>query len=139
MPGTLARDSLAPQLFIGATLNAAGSTNSTATQVDKPGDVLAEIAYGTITSTANSFTALVRIEAADDAAFSVNKVQVAEFPVTSGTDAAQSNTKKRQSIYIGKKYARSVVTLGGTAPVATGSTLKLHIERDRVTPLTDTA
>lgn len=139
MPGTLVRDSLVPQLFAGATLNAAGSTNSTATQVDKPGGVTVEIATGTVTSTGNSATLLVRVEGADDSAFTVNKVSIDEFPVHSGTDAALSNVKFRQKSYIWKKWVRAVVTLGGTAPVFTGSTCKLHILHDRSTPITDTA
>lgn len=139
MPGSLTRDSLAPQLFAGATLNAAGATNGTAVKVDKPGDVMVEIVYGTVASTGNTATALIRLEEADDAAFTVNKVQVAEFPVTSGTDAAQTGKTKRQSVSVFKTYLRASVTLGGTAPVYTGATCKVHIERDRVTALTDTA
>lgn len=139
MPGSLVRDSLSPQLFAGATLNAAGSTNGTAVQVDKPGDVMAEIVYPTVTSTGNTLTVLVRLEAADDSGFTINKVNVCEFPVTSGTDAAQSGKTKRQNTFVGKQFVRAVVTLGGTAPVITGATCKLHIERDRVTQLTDTA
>lgn len=139
MPGSLVRDSLAPQIFAGATLNAAGSTNSTATRVDKPGKVKVEIVTGTVASTGNSATLLVRVEAADDSGFTVNKVNICEFPVKSGTDAAQSNKTYRQNSQIWKTWVRTVVTLGGTAPVYTGSTCKIHIEHDRTVALTDTA
>lgn len=137
MPGSLVRDSLSPQLFAGATLNAAGSTNGTAVQVDKPGDVMVEIVTGTVTGTTP--TLLVTIQGADDSGFTTNVVNICEFPVTSGTGAAQSSKTKRQNTYIGKQFVRAAVTLGGTSPVYTGSTCKIHIERDRVTPATDTA
>lgn len=139
MPGSLVRDSLSPQLFAGATLNAAGATNGTAVQVDKPGDVMVEIVTGTVTSTANSATLLVRLEGADDSAFTVNKTNICEFPVKSGSDASQSAAKYRQNTMCWKQWVRSVVTVGGTAPVYTGSTCKVHIERDRINVLTDTA
>jgi hypothetical protein len=139
MAGPYARDTNAPELVAGVTLNAAGSTTGTAVRVDHPGAVEVEMVTPTVTSTTNSATLLVRIEAADDSGFATNKVTVAEFPVKSGTDASQSAKTFRVRSYIMKRYARIVVTIGGTAPVYTGLSVKVHQAQSRANIKTDTA
>lgn len=124
MPGTLVRDALAAQIFAGATLNAAGTTNGTAVQIDKPGEVEFELATGTVASTGNTATIQVEIFGADNSAMTTNPVSFGKFGYTSGTDLAQSNTKKYLRARVDKKFIRATVVLGGTAPVYTGSTLK---------------
>jgi hypothetical protein len=116
-----------PPLHTGVTLNAAGTTNGTPQRVDKPGAVEVEVATGTVTSTGNTATLLVRLQGSDDAAGSVNVVELGEFTVKSGTDAAQSNkTYRMQGVFVDKAFVRAIVTLGGTAPVYTGTTITLQ-------------
>jgi len=136
MPGTVVRDAQATELFAGATLNAAGSTNGTAKEVVWPQDVQFTIETGTVTSTGNTATLQVTIQGADDSGFTSNVVKIAAFPVNTGTDAAQSNQTYRLETYIGKRWIRAIVTLGGTAPVYTGSTCKVeqpHLGRTNAT------
>jgi hypothetical protein len=127
MPGLFARDINAPALHTGVTLNAAGTTNGTPQRVDKPGAVEVEVATGTVGSTGNTATLLVRLQGSDDAAGSVNVVELGEFTVKSGTDAAQSNkTYRMQGVFVDKAFVRAIVTLGGTAPTYAGTTITLQ-------------
>jgi hypothetical protein len=127
MPGLFARDINAPALHTGVTLNAAGTTNGTPQRVDKPGAVEVEVATGAVTSTGNSATLLVRLQGSDDAAASVNVVELGEFTVKSGADAALSNKVYRmQGVFVDKAFVRAIVTLGGTAPNFTGTTITLQ-------------
>lgn len=135
MPGSLVRDALAPQVLTGATLNAAGTTNGTVQEIDKPGDVRAVLTLGTVTGT--SPTLGVELKGADDAAFSVNVVSFGQFAASSG--GSQSNTTKVFDFRCDKQYIRATVVAGGTSPVYTGSTCYIRQENDRRTPATDTA
>jgi len=134
MPGTVVRDAQATELFAGATLNAAGTTNGTAKEVVWPEDVQFTLETGTVTGT--SPTIQVTIQGADDSGFTVNVVKIAAFPVSSGTAGAQTSQTWRLTTYVGKRYIRAIVTLAGTSPVYTGSTLKVeqpHLGRTNAT------
>src|SRR5215207_7285594 len=137
MPGTLVRDALAANLATGATLNAAGTTNGTAVEIAKPGDVTVYINTSTVTGTTP--TLQVTIQGADDSGFTTNVVSIGAFPVTSGSAAAQSSIERKLSTYIGKRYVRAAVTLGGTSPVYTGTTITVRERNDRRNQTTDTA
>lgn len=135
MPGTLVRDSLAPLLSAGVTLNAAGTTSGTVLEVNKPGDVRIFAAYSTVTGTTP--TADIEIKGADDLAFSVNVVSHGRFATSTG--GSQSNTTRVIDIRSDKRFMRATVILGGTTPVYTGLTLTAREGDDRRVPLTDTA
>ncbi len=135
MPGTLVRDALAPALHTGATLNAAGSTNGTAVEVSKPGDVRVFLVTSTVTGTTPTLD--VELQGADDTAFTVNKVSYGRFAQLSG--GSQSAVTRVLDMDVFKRYMRAVVTVGGTTPVYTGTTIYVREGEDRMTPLTDTA
>lgn len=135
MPGTLVRDALAPALHTGVTLNAAGSTNGTAAEVSKPGDVRVFLVTSTVTGT--SPTLDVQIQGADDSGFTTNVVSHGRFALLTG--GSQSNTTHVLDTRSDKRYMRAVATLGGTSPVYTGTTIYVREADDRRTPLTDTA
>ena len=129
MPGTLMRDALALDLLAGATLNAAGTTNSTGGKIAKPGPCRVMIETGTVTGTTP--TLQLTVVGADDAAFTVGVTKLAATPVTSGTGAAQTSLKWVLPVNIYKNYVRAIVVLGGTSPVYTGTTAFLRAEHDR--------
>lgn len=135
MPGTLVRDTLAPVLSAGVTLNAAGTTSGTVIEVDKPGDVRIFLVTGTVTGTTP--TADVEIKAADDLAFSVNVVSLGRFGTLTG--GSQSATTHIMDTRCDKAYMRATVILGGTTPVYTGTTITVRQGDDRRTPKTDSA
>lgn len=136
MPGTLVQDALAPQLLAGATLNAAGTTNGTAVQVDRPADISFVLDTSTVTSTGNTATLKVVLQGSDVVGFGSGVVTYGTIEST-GTDAvqtAQANRTINARLY--KKFVRAVVTLGGTAPVYTGSVLHVRPPHERRTPST---
>lgn len=123
MPGTYVRDTNGPNLFAGSTLNAAGSTNGTAVECDAAGtDVTFVISTGTVTGTTPTLS--VNIQAAENLAFDEGVVSLGQFPVSSGTGAAQSDLERSMTVHVParKRFLRAGVTLGGTSPVYTGST-----------------
>lgn len=132
MPGTFARDALAPNILAGATLNAAGTTNGTVVDLSaEGGDILWELVLSTVTSTGNTATATIHIDAAPVVGMT-GAVRVASF-VATGTDAAQSGDTLRVSSFIPPhgRFVRATVILGGTAPVYTGATLTPRTLHDR--------
>lgn len=141
MPGTLVHDALgtgaASNLLAGATLNAAGTTTSTVVEVNRPGECQARLTLGTVTGTTP--TAQITVQSSDDITFASGVVTHGIFGPLTGTGAAQSNTARLIQTSIYKRYVRLSVTLGGTSPVYTGSTLFLEQEHYFQTPATDTA
>lgn len=129
MPGSQVRDALAPALHTGVTLNAAGSTNGTAIQVDKPQQVRVIVTYpATVTGTTP--TADIEIQASNDSTFSTGVVSEGRFKQGSG--GSQANVVAVLETRITKRYARAVVTLGGTTPVYTGLTIFVHEDSYKV-------
>jgi hypothetical protein len=122
--GTQIVDANEVNLLNGATLNAAGTTNGTVVQVDRPGDVAFQFEAATVTGTTP--TARVTIQGSDDITFATGVVDYASVGPQLGAAGAQSNTVKTATAYAYKKYARAVVTLGGTSPVYTGSKLTVR-------------
>jgi len=129
MPGSLLRDASALDLLAGATLNAAGTTNSTGGKIAKPGPCRLMIETGTVTGTTP--TLQITVVQADDAAFTVGVLKTNATPVTSGTGAAQSNLKWVLPLVVYKNYIRASVVVGGTSPVFTGTTAFIRAEHDR--------
>jgi|CXWL01.1.fsa_nt_gi hypothetical protein len=127
MPGTLAQDSLAPNLLAGATLNAAGTTNGTIVTLDRPGEVAFVLTFGTVSGT--SPTADVTVQGSDSSTFASGVITYGQIE-TSGT---QTGLVRQISARAYHKYVRAIVTLGGTSPVYTGSTLVPRQPHDRRT------
>lgn len=125
MPGTVVRDANATNLLTGATLNAAGTTTSTAVELGWPGDVQFVFTSGTVTGT--SPTATIEIQGCETSDFSTADV------VTLGTvsNANASNATYAVTTYCDSRYVRCSVVLGGTSPVYTGSTLYAVPPHDR--------
>ncbi len=131
MPGTVVRDTLAPNLASGATLNAAGSTNGTAYEIGWVGDVQFELVAATATGTTPTLD--VTIQGADDSGFTSNVVTLGRFSQSSAVGTKQLNC------YVGKRYVRAVVVLGGTTPSFAGSTITPVPKHDRRVRATTTA
>jgi hypothetical protein len=119
MPGSIAKDALASNIASGSTLNAAGSTNGTVVQIEKPGVIRFELATpATITGT--STTLDVEIKGADDSGFTTNVVSYGRFSQLSGSNASQQSVFKYLAAQVYSKYVRATVVVGGTSPVYTG-------------------
>jgi len=125
-PGTIVSDALEANLLAGATLNAAGTTNGTAVQVDRPGDVAVVLETSTVTGTTPTIS--ITVQGSDDQTFATGVVEYGTIRLQSGLPAAQSNVRKVIQPIMHKKWARAVVTVAGTTPVYTGSTLKVKQE-----------
>jgi hypothetical protein len=126
--GTLVKDSLEPVLETGVTLNAAGTTTTTLgaqTDLLRPRRCRVRIATGTVSSTGNTATLTVAIQASNDATFATGVVTVARISLT-GTDAAQTSVVRYDEVYTQKRYVRASVTLGGTAPSYAGTTIRVR-------------
>lgn len=137
MPGTYVRDANASNLLSGATLNSAGSTNATAVEVSKPGNVRVRLATSTVTGT--NPTIEVELKGADDSGFTTNVVSYGKFGITTGNAAAQSNVTKFFEADVRKRYVRATVVLGGTSPVYTGATCTLELPEDHANYFVDSA
>jgi hypothetical protein len=124
--GTYVQDANAANLLAGATISAAGTTNGTIVQVDRPGDIFAVLETGTVTGTSPTITVVV--QGSDVSDFSSGVVEYGTVRIVTGAAAAQSNVRKHIDIIAYKKFVRANVTLGGTSPVYTGSTVKLQQE-----------
>lgn len=116
--GTNNRDDDATNLLTGATLNAAGTTAATAVQVDRPGDVAFVLTTSTVTGTSPTLTVI--ITASDTSDFSDDVVTVATL---TSTGANEDNKTYGVNAKVYKKYVKAGVTVGGTSPVYTSSTL----------------
>lgn len=132
--GILIRDALEPALETGVTLNAAGTT-TTSPVVDclRPMECRVRLATSTVTSTTNSATLNVEIQASNDSTFVTDTVSLGRFAALSGTDAAQSNVVRWLDVYTQKRYLRASVVVGGTAPVYTGTVIRVHPEHYKLT------
>lgn len=129
--GTYFADANAANLLTGATLNAAGTTNGTAVQVDRPGEVQFRLETSTVTGTTPTLS--IELQASDDATFATGVLSLGRLTLLSGNAASQSNVDKEINARVYNTYVRAVVTAGGTSPVYTGSTLKVvqpHFKRD---------
>ena len=121
MPGSLVTDANAANVLLGATLNAAGTTNSTIVAVDRPGEAIVRLVVGpTVTSTANSATLKVVVSGSDSATFASGVYSYGTINST-GTDALQANSAHQINVSFYHRYVRCSVVLGGTAPVYTGT------------------
>src|SRR5438045_2451431 len=107
MPGSLVKDTLAPNLASGATLNSAGTTSGTVVQIDKPGTIRLELATSTVTGT--SPTLDVEVKGADDSGFTTNVVSYGRF-----SQATASNVLRFMVAQVFSKYIRATVVVGGT-------------------------
>jgi hypothetical protein len=134
MPGTMVRDALAPNLLAGATLNAAGTSNGTVVQIDKPGDVRFLLTIGTATGTTPTLD--LEVKGADDLAFTVNVVSYGRFSSIAGGVVGSTRVMDAD---VFKRYIRATPVIGGTTPSYAGSTLQVVIEHDRRVAATDTA
>ena len=136
MPGTVVRDATAVDLAVGATLNAAGTTNGTVNDLQYPCWFTASLDTATVTGTTP--TIMFSVQAADNLAFNSGVVTLGTSSVTSGTGAAQSNVDGLRQVkcYTNKRYVRATgVVLGGTSPVYTGSKIRIVPVYDRHTTL----
>lgn len=117
--GTYVRDALESDLLSGATLNAAGTTNGTAVEVAWPGHVQFILETGTVTGTTP--TLVIEVKGCETSDFTTADV------VTLGTISAGDNDNAIFAFEtnVDARYVRAEVTVGGTAPVYTGSTLKV--------------
>ncbi len=132
--GTYATDALAPNLFTGATLNAAGTTNGTIVEVAWPQDCTYVLTTGTVTGTAPTMD--ITIQGSESSTFAAGTiVTIAKF----GQVAATSSTSFFLSPFTNSRYIRAVVTVAGTSPVYTGSTLVPRAEHYLRTRLTSAA
>lgn len=128
MPGTYARDALAPNLFTGATLNAAGTTAGTIVDLSAEGtDVMFEIVTGTVTGTTPTLN--VEIEASPSPTFASGVVSLGKFDQIGDEDAVT----RRFTTFVPLRYVRAQVVIAGTTPVYTGSTLTPRTKHDRRT------
>lgn len=128
MPGTNVSDASIPNLASGATLNAAGTTNGTIQELNSPGEVRVDLATSTVASTGNSATLSVEIQSSSSSTFASDITSHGRFAALSGTDAAQTSIHRYLNAFINKRYVRAVVVVGGTAPVYTGTTIKVQEE-----------
>ncbi len=129
MPGSLVTDALAPNLLAGATLTAAGASNGTIVQLDRPSNVAFVLTMGAVTGT--SPTISVSVQGSDSPTF-------ASGVVTYGTvsAAAVANAVRLINAHVYHRYVRASTTLGGTTPNYAGSTLyatQPHLRRVRET------
>jgi hypothetical protein len=129
--GTLVSDANEANLLAGSTLNAAGSTNGTAVQIDRPGDVAFVLETSTVTGTNPVLTVVVQGSEVSD--FSDDVVTLATLK---STGATEDNKSYSACAEVYKKFVRAVVDVAGTSPVYTGSTLKVkqpHFKRTKDT------
>jgi hypothetical protein len=122
-PGTLVSDSLEANLLTGATLNAAGTTNGTAARVDRPGEVAFVLETATVTGTTPTISIVVT--GSDDSGFGSGVVTYGTVTLLTGAASAQSNVRRSFNAKVYKTWVRAAVTVAGTSPVYTGSTLKV--------------
>ena len=126
MPGTVVRDSLAPNLLAGSTLNAAGTTNGTVWEAEWPDRITFTLVTTTVTGTTPTLT--VEIQTAENAAFSAGTVSTLGTLTASATAQTVGFTAT-----VDARYVRARVIAAGTTPVFTGSTLSPVLPHDRRT------
>jgi hypothetical protein len=133
MPGTVVRDALAPNLAVGATLNAAGTTNGTVVDLGEMHEVQIELATATVTGTGPTLN--VELQGSDSPTFATGNVSYGRFAQVGDED----NIRRQLQVFISKRYIRAVVVVAGTTPVFTGTTITPVLEHDRRVRLTTTA
>ena len=126
MPGSLVSDANALSLLQGVGLAAAATTTSTVVQLDRPGDVIFRLALGTVSGTSPTFKAV--IQGCDTADFSTGSPVIVSYGTINSTGTTQSNTVHQISANMYHRYARAIITIGGTSPVYTGATLTTQQE-----------
>ncbi len=120
MPGTYATDALETNLLTGATLNSAGTTSSTAVEVDWTG--VAEFVLTAATATGTTPTLDVVIQGSETSGFGSS--------VNLGAFSQQTATGTKYLVAdVRSKYIRASVKLGGTTPSFASSTLYLRPTR----------
>jgi len=132
MPGTLVSDSLATDILAGATLNSAGTTQSTIVDIEWPRMIGVEIDTGTVTGT--SPTLDVEIEGSDSSTFGSGVVTLTQLPTVGDDDDAVA---RGQVLYCPYRYIRAQVVVGGTSPVFTGTAVTLVEPHFQRTPTSD--
>lgn len=120
MPGTLVRDANETDLLSGATLNSAGTTQSTIVDLQYPQTFGVYIDTGTVTGT--SPTLDVEIEASDSSTFASGVTTIGQIPTVGDDDDA---TAGGQIFYSNKRYIRAQVVVGGTSPDFSGTVMQL--------------
>lgn len=127
MPGTVVRDTLAPDLLSGKTLTTAGGAfNGTAWEALWPGEVQFTLYVPTATGTTPTIT--VTIEGCETSDFSTdNVVAYGTFSVVDPADASNFGL----TTYVDSKYVRASGIVTGTSGVMTGSTLTPVLPHDR--------
>lgn len=139
MAGPYVRDTNAPDLFDATvTLDAAATETGAAIEVNSPGDVVIELLTGTVTSTGDSATLEVEVQASNVSTFATY-VAVGAFADISGTDTALSDQVYRLKTQLRHRYARVVAVTGGTTPDFGDSSCKVHPVHNRESIATDTA
>jgi hypothetical protein len=130
MPGTVVRDSIAPNLLNGVTLTTAAGANQagTAWEASWPGEVQFTVVLAGKAGTTPVIT--VRFEGCETSDFSTADV-VSLGQVTS-TDAANGVTLGLTS-YVNSKFVRAVSTVTGTSGAYTGTTATPVLPHDRRT------
>ena len=107
MPGTLASDKLAAELYDGTAITSKTTTTGSAVRVDWPLDCEVEMTFGTMSG--SSGTMDVEIQASDASNFGTF-VSLGRF--AQETEAATGT--KVLSVYCAKKYMRAVIVTGGS-------------------------
>jgi hypothetical protein len=118
--GSFIRDTAAPDLAAGVTLNAAGTTNSTVATAAWPLEAAVEIRTGTVTGTSPTMTVVV--QSSSSPTFASDVISHGTVSLSGGS---QSNVTRYLDIYGSRKFMRAAVTLGGTSPVYTGTTIRV--------------
>lgn len=131
--GTYVADALAPNLLTGATLNAATATDGVVWEALWPGHIRLELTTGTVTGT--NPTLDIEVKGCEDSAFSGTAVSYGKFAQHDTTD----NVTAWLDLDIQSKYVKVTVTVGGTNPVFTGSTLYPRAEKYHKVPRVDSA
>lgn len=116
MPGTVIRDSIAPDLLDGATLNSATTSQGTTWTSLWPGEVQFYLDISTVTGTSPTLT--IDIEGSENSDFSTENV-VTLGTITAGDEA--DNTVLAFTTHVDAKFVRANVTVGGTTPVYTAT------------------
>lgn len=111
-------DATAPNLFTGATLNAAGTTTSSAVEVDWPGMTLFELSTSAVSGSSPTLDVTIQGCETEDFA-TADVVTLGSF----GQVGDEDNVTYQFRTDVRCKYIRASVTAGGTTPVYTGSTL----------------
>ncbi|MEM9605899.1 MAG: hypothetical protein AAGA99_00665 [Actinomycetota bacterium] len=114
--GVQVNDATASNILTGATLNSAGTTQSTGVDLQWPRTVRFQLDTATVTGTSPTLDVTVQASSVSD--FSSDVVDLGSF-----SQVTASSTSRDLQVYVPRQYVRAAVTVGGTSPVFTGSTL----------------